>query len=237
MGVTLLLDADSLVWSSCYDKETADYHTDINEAAKKYDESIDSIVSALSLKLDIENLITFNGSRGNFRKFIGSNNVYKANREKTKRPEILNELHDYVNVNYDGIRGYGVETDDMVATKWAKLSKEKGRDSVMIISIDKDYRQLPCLLFNYHPKHDVIYDISEEEARHNFYEQILCGDSSDNINFLTGKGKAYFKKHFSECKSDFQYMKKLFFLFKAKYKSKAREKYIECHNLLKLRRE
>ena len=125
----------------------------------------------------------------------------------------------------------------MVATKWANLSEEMGRENVMIISIDKDYRQLPCLLYNYHPKHDVIYDISEEEARHNFYKQMLCGDSSDNINFLTGKGEAYFKKHFSECQSDFQYMKKLYVLFKEKYKSKSREKYIECHNLLKLRRE
>ena len=69
--------------------------------------------------------------------------------------------------------------DDIVAKYWYKLSNEFGRDNVLIISIDKDYKQLPALIYNYHYKHRCIYDISEKQALYNFYEQMICGDSAD----------------------------------------------------------
>ena len=62
-------------------------------------------------------------------------------------------MHQYVKDTYDSKYGYGIETDDMVARYWYTLSEEFGRDNIMIISIDKDYKQFPCLMYNYHPKH------------------------------------------------------------------------------------
>ena len=53
-------------------------------------------------------------------------------------------MHDFVKSHYDSVVGYGVETDDMVARYWKKLSEELGRNEVMIVSIDKDYKQFPC---------------------------------------------------------------------------------------------
>ena len=144
-------------------------------------------------------------------------------------------MHQYVKDTYDSKFVYGLETDDLVAKYWQTLSNEFGRDNVMIVSIDKDYKQFPCLMYNYHYKHRVVLDISEEEALYNFYEQMIVGDTADNVNYFRGKGKKFAEKYFQDCKSKYQYTKRLYELFKEEYKGKARQKYAECYNLLKLR--
>jgi len=153
----LLVDADSLIFASCYRKrESPDaekYYTDIAEARNKFDEQYMAIVNHLEEMYSVDKVITFSGSKGNFRKIL--NTKYKANRKKQELPPLLHEMHAYVKSQYDSIYGFGIETDDLVAKYWAKLTKELGRDEVMIVSIDKDYKQFPCLMYNYHYKHKV----------------------------------------------------------------------------------
>tara|TARA_R100000935_G_scaffold14268_1_gene28596 strand:+ start:218 stop:931 length:714 start_codon:yes stop_codon:yes gene_type:complete len=233
----LLLDADSLIFASCYRKrdtpEDEKYYTDISDSRNKFDEQYMAIVNDLEEKYTIDKVITFNGSKGNFRKLLSKK--YKANRKKQELPPLLHPMHNYVKQQYDSIFGYGVETDDMVARYWFNLTQQFGRDDVCIVSIDKDYRQFPALIYNYHYKHKEILDISEEQAMYNFYEQMVTGDTADNVNYFKGKGKRYAEKYFVDCETKYQYTRKLYELFKINYKSKAREKYIECYNLLKLR--
>jgi len=233
----LLIDADSLIFASCYRKrETPDdelYYTNIEDSRAKFDEQFMSIVNHLEDKYPIDKILTFSGSKGNFRKLITPK--YKANRKKQELPPLLDEMHQFVKDHYDSIWGYGVETDDMVARYWKQISDDIGRDEVMIVSIDKDYKQFPCLMYNYHYKHKVILDISEEEAMYNFYEQCIVGDTADNVNYFKGKGKKFAEKHFKDCTTKYQYTRKLYELFKLEYKGKARQKYTECYHLLKLR--
>ena len=229
----LLIDADSLVFASCYSGTEEKYYTEIEDSAAKFDEQLMGIVNRLEENFDVKEVITFNGSKGNFRKKI--NPSYKANRKKQELPPLLHKMHQYVKDTHNSVYGYGLETDDLVARYWKVLSNEIGRDNVMIVSIDKDYKQFPCLIYNYHYKHKCIYDISKAAALYNFYEQMIMGDASDNVNYFYGKGRAFAKNHYKGCKTKYQYTRKLFELFKKEYKSKAREKYIECYNLLKLR--
>jgi len=233
----LLVDADSLIFASCYRKrETPDdelYYTNIEDSRAKFDEQFMSIVNHLEDKYPIDKILTFSGSKGNFRKLITPK--YKANRKKQELPPLLDEMHQFVKDHYDSIWGYGIETDDMVARYWKQISDDIGRDEVMIVSIDKDYKQFPCLMYNYHYKHKVILDISEEEAMYNFYEQCIVGDTADNVNYFKGKGKKFAEKHFKDCTTKYQYTRKLYELFKLEYKGKARQKYTECYHLLKLR--
>jgi 5'-3' exonuclease len=233
----LLIDADSLIFASCYRKrETPDdelYYTNIEDSRAKFDEQFMSIVNHLEEKYPIDKILTFSGSKGNFRKLITPK--YKANRKKQELPPLLDEMHQFVKDHYDSIWGYGVETDDMVARYWKQISDDIGRDEVMIVSIDKDYKQISCLMYNYHYKHKVILDISEEEAMYNFYEQCIVGDTADNVNYFKGKGKKFAEKHFKDCTTKYQYTRKLYELFKLEYKGKARQKYTECYHLLKLR--
>jgi 5'-3' exonuclease len=225
----VLFDADSLVYSSCCNVET------IEEAIGKFDEVFMSIANRLEDNYDVKEYIFFNNSRGNFRKVLDKN--YKANRLNVELPPLLNEMHELVTVLYDSKKAYGMETDDIVAKYWYKLSNEFGRDNVLIISIDKDYKQLPALIYNYHYKHRCIYDISETQALYNFYEQMIIGDGADNVNYCKGYGKVYASKIFNDCKTHYQFTKKTYELFRKIYKSKAKLKYIQCYNLLRLQLE
>ena len=235
----LLIGAVSLVFASCYmpKEEITDspFYTDIEDSKVKFDEQFMKIVNDLEEQYEINKVITFNGSKGNFRKILTP--VYKANRKKQELPPLLHDMHQYVKDTYDSKFVYGLETDDLVAKYWQTLSNEFGRDNVMIVSIDKDYKQFPCLMYNYHYKHRVVLDISEEEALYNFYEQMIVGDTADNVNYFKGKGKKFAEKYFKDCKSKYQYTKRLYELFKEQYKGKARQKYTECYNLLKLRND
>ena len=233
----LLVDADSLIFASCYRKrETPDdekYYTNIEDSRNKFDQGYMKIVNDLEEKYTIDKVLCFSGSKGNFRKLITKK--YKANRKKQELPPLLNDMHQFVKEQYDSIWGYGIETDDMVARYWKQISDDLGRDEVMIVSIDKDYKQFPCLMYNYHYKHQVILDITEEEAMYNFYEQMIVGDTADNVNYFKGKGVKFAEKHFKDCNTKYQYTRKLYELFKQEYKGKARQKYTECYHLLKLR--
>ena len=235
----LLVDADSLIFASCYKKrehpEDEKYYTDIADARNKFDQQFMAIVNKLEDMYSIDRVVTFSGSKGNFRKLITSK--YKANRKKAELPPLLNEMHQFVKDQYDSVYGYGVETDDMVARYWFNLSREVGRDEVMIVSIDKDYKQFPCLMYNYHYKHQVILDISEDEAMYNFYEQMIIGDTADNVQYFKGKGRVFASKWLKDCETKYQYTKKMYELFKQEYRGKARQKYSECYHLLKLRTE
>lgn len=233
----LLIDADSLIFAACYKKREyatdERYYTNINDCKAKFDQQFMSIVNKLEDMYSVDKVITFNGSKGNFRKLI--TNTYKANRKATDLPPLLNEMHDYVKDQYESVWGYGVETDDMVARYWFELSNEIGRDNVMIVSIDKDYKQFPCLMYNYHYKHKVVLDISEQEALFNFYEQMIIGDGADNVQYFKGKGRVFAGKWFAGCDSKYKYTKRMYELFREEYRGKAKQKYIECWNLLKLR--
>tara|TARA_R110000823_G_scaffold97899_6_gene212321 strand:- start:15 stop:728 length:714 start_codon:yes stop_codon:yes gene_type:complete len=232
----LLLDADSLIFASCYrinkQENEEPFFSDIKDSIDKFDQQFMKIVNDLEEKYDIEKVITFNGCKGNFRKRITKD--YKANRKKQILPPLLHPMHDYVKKTYESKFAFGIETDDMVARYWYTLSNQFGRDNVMIVSIDKDYKQFPCLMYNYHFKHKVVLDISEDEALYNFYEQMIVGDTADNVNYFKGKGKKFAENYYKDCTTKYQYTKKLYELFRKQYKSKAKLKYIECYNLLKL---
>jgi 5'-3' exonuclease len=235
----LLVDADSLIFASCYKKrehpEDEKYYTNIEDARAKFDQQFMSIVNHLEEMYQIDKVLTFSGSKGNFRKLITP--VYKANRKNQELPPLLHDMHQFVKDQYDSIFGYGIETDDIVARYWKQISDDIGRDEVMIVSIDKDYKQFPALIYNYHYKHQVVLDISEEQAMYNFYEQCIVGDTADNVNYFKGKGIKFAERYFADCTTKYQYTRKLYELFKQQYKGKARQKYAECYHLLKLRTE
>ena len=217
----LLVDADSLIFASCYKKR------------ESIDDQFMAIVNHLETMYTIDKVLTFSGSKGNFRKLITK--TYKANRVSSELPPLLDEMHAYVKKQYNSIYGYGVETDDMVARYWYNIAKDIGRNEVMIVSIDKDYRQFPALIYNYYYKSKEVLDISEEQALYNFYEQMIAGDTADNVNYFKGKGKRFAEKYFTDCNTKYQYTRKLYELFKKEYKGKARQRYAECYHLLKLR--
>ena len=123
----LLIDADSLIFASCYRSKNDinyefypdNFYTNINDSINKFDEQYMKIINDLEELYNIDAIVTFNGSKGNFRKQITP--TYKANRKKQILPPLLHPMHDYVKEKYQSKFCYGKETDDLVAAYWKRL--------------------------------------------------------------------------------------------------------------------
>jgi|SRR5210317_2527989 len=212
--MVVLIDADSLVYSCSYGVETE------VEALTKFDEVLMYIVNDIDEYYDVEFYYVYHGSRGrNFRYDVDEN--YKANR-KGERPEFFKALSNYVRQEYEAISAEGEEVDDKIARDWRSLN-EQGKE-VCIVSIDKDYLQLPALIYNYSINRRGFTRVTEQMARHNFYTQVLTGDPSDNIKGAPGIGPKKAEKLLEGCTTDFSYLRTLV----STYKEKVPEKPLEC---------
>jgi len=220
----ILIDADSLIFAS------AVTNNNLQSSIEGFDWRWNGIIWKLKQMYEIDGLFVFSGSKGNFRKLITKK--YKANR-KQELPEHLGALHSYVKSEYNSIYKYGVETDDVIASYWQRAVDNVGEENVVIVALDKDYKQFPCIYYNY--QKETVTKITKEEALVNFYTQMIEGDSADNVNYCKGYGKAWCKKNLTTDMSHYSLIKTVYSVFKTLYKSKARERYIECYNLLKLR--
>lgn len=234
----VIFDADSLIYASCFkgkdnrlDKDDL-FETDVDVAFNKFTDGFQRCLSFLEDKVAVDEVVFCNGSINNFRKNITP--TYKANRT-AKKPEILGALHDLVQFCYDSVWGDGVETDDVVATLWAEEVKKNGVDNVIIMSLDKDYKQFPCWFYDYNYKNRELIKITEEEALNNFYSQMIIGDTADNIKVCKGYGKAYALKLFKDSKSEFSLISKTYRLYKQVYGDEARAMFEQSKSLLKLR--
>jgi len=234
----VIFDADSLIYASCFkgkdnrlDKDDL-FETDVDVAFDKFTDGFQRCLSFLEDKVAVDEVVFCNGSINNFRKNITP--TYKANRT-AKKPEILGALHNLVKFSYDSVWGDGVETDDVVATLWAEEVKKNGVDNVIIMSLDKDYKQFPCWFYDYNYKNRELIKITEEEALNNFYSQMIIGDTADNIKVCKGYGKAYALKLFKDSKSEFSLISKTYRLYKQVYGDGARAMFEQSKSLLKLK--
>jgi 5'-3' exonuclease len=143
--------------------------------------------------------ITFlsgNDEKPNFRKEVDPE--YKANRDPNHKPTYLDELRKYLLTHHQGFLTQGCEADDFFAH--AKKDAEKEGKVAIIVSIDKDLKQIPGL--HYNPVKEELTEVSENAARSMFWRQMLEGDSVDNIKGIKGVGKMRAKKYIPEGLSD-----------------------------------
>lgn len=234
----VIFDADSLIYASCFkkkdDREFPEdlFETDVNVAFNKFEVSFERLLDFLEEQVNVDEVVFCNGSKNNFMKDISA--TYKLNRTQ-KRPEILPLLHDMVKLEYNSIYGDGVETDDVVATLWAEEVEKNGIDSVVIMSLDKDYKQFPCWFYDYNYKKRELVKISEQEANENFYSQMIVGDSADNIKVCKGYGKVYAQKLFKDAKNKYSLMNRTYRLYKQVYGDDAKAMFNQAKSLLTLK--
>lgn len=180
---TLLIDGDITLYqvaSKCeviteWDDNLFTLHSDLNEGVKVFNDEINKMVDTLEAD---DYIICLTGTK-NFRKFIFPE--YKANRKTKRKPLILHPLRKYVEEHHKVACENALEADDLLG-----LLSQQNKDSV-IVSIDKDLKTVPCRLSS---DGEEIITISRDEARLNFYTQILTGDSTDNYIGCPGIGPA-----------------------------------------------
>lgn len=172
-----LFDMDSLMYQVCFTTEG------IDEAKIRLQHRVNEILAAVRDKHNYDQIVFFQGNKGNFRYEIYPE--YKANRTQEK-PEHYNDLVAFCRERYSPESGVGIEVDDLIADE-VDFLKAMGED-VFIIAIDKDFLQIPNVdiyLFN---KGEWV-TTTKESALHEFANQMLMGDSADNIKGVPGVGK------------------------------------------------
>jgi len=223
--IHLAIDSDSFLYGSCLcskDEDEEGFVRDLDEAAYRFHEKYMKVVNELeeTYGFDIAmpgedgEPIFFVKGKGNFRMFLYQ--AYKAKRKKRKVPPMLSPLTKYIKENYySTFTADNVEVDDVVASYWSRYSEVHGKESVIIAANDKDYFQLPALIFDTYYKRMELNDVSEAEANYNYALQLVTGDAADEYNFLKGVGPKTFDK-LLDAKSDLTPMQAAKELFQEK---------------------
>lgn len=132
---------------------------------------------------------------------------YKSNRKKNNYVWLLREHYR----NNDAICSDTLEADDLIYDRAKEL-----KTNFIVISIDKDLRQIGGYYWSYYKqrskdmegnfivneygnyeteyKQKQVEYITEQEAKHFFYSQMLIGDVGDNIKGINGIGKVKAEK-------------------------------------------
>lgn len=228
-----LIDLDSLIYSAVYRvvsisqmrKAIKDYGKEVAKQWLKeevYNEGINRLENQILqvqneiVRLHFEEIKSFEiyitTCSKSFRKELSS--TYKANRKTNKYVWILREHYKYNGAFYSDT----LEADDLISIR----AKELGEGNYIIVSPDKDLKQISGYYFSYYRKKSFdefgnpiineigfqetefkqksIEYISKEKANYLFWEQVLMGDSSDNIKGLKRVGKKTAEKILKDSK-------------------------------------
>lgn len=123
--------------------------------------------------------------KSNFRFRVATIRTYKGNRSSEK-PFWYEHIRRFLVDEYQAEIVFGMEADDRIGIE--QCTREPG--STVICSVDKDLDMIPGKHFNELKPERGVYEISETTGLRNFYGQLLCGDSTDNIPGLYGVGRS-----------------------------------------------
>ena len=188
----LLIDADYIVYKSCAGAETEiDWGDDVIMVVSKFSEAMANVQRELvkiksHFMWDVPEILLFFSDSVNFRKKIFPS--YKGHRNR-KKPcgyrRVISELAE----QYGVIRMPTLEADDAMGIY---ATENPGN---IIVSPDKDMRQIPGKLFNM----DELIEITEEEGRQWHLIQTLAGDQTDGYSGVPGIGVKRAVTLFGEC--------------------------------------
>ena len=188
----LLIDADYIVYKSCAGAETEiDWGDDVIMVVSKFSEAMTNVQRELvkiksHFMWDVPEILLFFSDSVNFRKKIFPS--YKGHRNR-KKPcgyrRVISELAE----QYGVIRMPTLEADDAMGIY---ATENPGN---IIVSPDKDMRQIPGKLFNM----DELIEITEEEGRQWHLIQTLAGDQTDGYSGVPGIGVKRAVTLFGEC--------------------------------------
>ncbi len=143
----------------------------------------------------------FIGGPTNFRDKVATMQVYKGNRDPSKKPRLYDEIRQYL-VDYHGAEiSDGIEAEDDVGIL-QYAAKDK---STVIVAVDKDLQCIPG--YHYHPKKGTLTYVTLAQANENFWRQVIMGDQAvDNIRGLDGLGPVKAQKILNPCGRDWMKM-------------------------------
>jgi DNA polymerase-1 len=173
----LLIDGDILIYKIATMNEVDTHwgnglwtlHCDENICKTQVDSTIDDLLE----DLEADDYVIALTDKTNFRKDVLPS--YKDNRKSKRKPMVLNALREYVMDKHKAIIYKGLEADDVLGI----LATTPHNDERVIVSIDKDLKQIPALISR---DGKTIEKISKKDADYWFMVQTMAGDSTDGYS-------------------------------------------------------
>jgi len=188
---TLLIDADVLAFEASviaecsveWKDELWTVHADMALAKAR----VVNRVEEFKEKLKSDNVVMCLSDRANFRRKLYPE--YKSNRSKSRLPIILRQVKQWIIEELGGVMWANLEADDVISI----LATDKAMDEeTIIVSIDKDFKGVPGIYFDYN--RGEYHQPSEEEADNFHLIQTLMGDATDGFSGVPKIGPVTAKK-------------------------------------------
>ena len=178
--MNLLIDADFIVYKCCAACETEiDYGEDVIFVTSNYSDAYKAVTNEISKITkqfgDFAKPILFFSDSNNFRKKISPE--YKGHRNR-KKPCGYKRVIRNLRIQYEVIVMKTLEADDAMGIY---ATAHPGN---IIVSPDKDMRQIPGKLYNL----ETTQDITAKEGAKWHYIQTLAGDQTDGYSGVPGIG-------------------------------------------------
>ena len=181
--MTLLIDADWLIYNSCcaceedtrWTEHEHTLHSDERDIMNMIDNRIDVYKTIAGEKHDIVMCFT---SYPTFRHEIFPE--YKIHRIGKRKPLALRSVINNCKKIYDCVSYPNLEGDDVLGL----LATNGQYKNPIIVSVDKDMRTIPCKLI----AADEVEHITEKKANRHWFEMSIAGDSTDGIIGVKGTG-------------------------------------------------
>ena len=162
-------------------EQLEDYDVERERVVRPLSHALQNVVTtmdSLRAKLNPEEMYVILSDGIGFRGDIATIKKYKGNRDDAPKPEWYEETRQFLVDNYGALVYQSVEADDVLALC-------QGPDTC-IVSIDKDLLQVPGRHYNW--VNDARKIVKPEVGIRKLYEQVLTGDSTDNIPGIRGIG-------------------------------------------------
>ena len=181
--MTLLIDADWLIYNSCcaceedtrWTEHEHTLHSDERDIMNLIDSRIDVYKNIAGEKHDIVMCFT---SYPTFRHEIFPE--YKIHRIGKRKPLALRSVINNCKKIYDCVSYPNLEGDDVLGL----LATNGQYKNPIIVSVDKDMRTIPCKLI----ATEEVEHITEKKANRHWFEMSIAGDSTDGIVGVKGTG-------------------------------------------------
>ena len=148
--------------------------------------NVSTTIDSICLAMDVtpEDITVYLSGDTNYRDEIGTIKPYKGNRDPDAKPTHLHAIRKYLNTHYNTKISEFEEADDMMAyTHYAMWTNDM---DTCIVTTDKDLNMIPGLHYNFVKEEQHVVDAWDADRF--FYEQLITGDSTDNIQGVKGKG-------------------------------------------------
>ena len=176
----LRIDADFYAYRACQSAETElDWGDDLITIASNFKQVLEIFegeINLLQRRFDTNYVTLYLSDSKNFRKDVCPD--YKGKRTKRK-PVGYKRLLEWCAQNYKVVRYPNLEADDALG-----LECHLDPSNFMLVSPDKDMKQIACRLFNGTDE----VNVTPEEADYWFWTQCLTGDPVDGYKGVPGIG-------------------------------------------------